>query len=118
MFVFVRNHFDQSSVSGKHIYILCGSPNESTQIVNIHFKIIFFFNMSFFKWLKQNVQKMRSKNTRENLNGGSDDDDKRQEEEEITYCYETKLVYFASTTPNQKLIDILNLRYKDVQVNL
>ncbi len=60
---------------------------------------------------------MRSKNTRENLNGGSDDDDKRQEEE-ITYCYETKLVYFASTTPNQKLIDILNLRYKDVQVNL
>lgn len=52
--------------------------------------------MSFFKWLKQNVQKIRSKNTRENLNGGSDDDDKRQQEEEITYCYETKLVYFAS----------------------
>ena len=38
--------------------------------------------------------------------------------EEVTYDDKTKLVYFASTTPNQNVIDILNVLHKNVQVSL
>ncbi|CAF4867145.1 unnamed protein product, partial [Rotaria sp. Silwood1] len=54
-----------------------------------------------------------------------DDDDRRQAEEKITktshdeeeviHDDEIKLVYFASATPKQHLIDILSVSYKDTQ---
>ena len=71
--------------------------------------------MSFFTWLKRNFEKMIPKNTTENL----DDDRGREEEAEcVTYDDGTKLVYFASTTPNENVSDILNVLNKDVQVSL
>ncbi|CAF3716114.1 unnamed protein product [Rotaria sp. Silwood1] len=78
--------------------------------------------MPLLKWLKENIKKISPKNTTQDLD--LDDDDRRQAEEEtttnhdgeeVTHDDEIKLVYFASATPKQHLIDILSVSYKDTQ---
>ncbi|CAF1216691.1 unnamed protein product [Rotaria sp. Silwood1] len=78
--------------------------------------------MPLLKWLKKTVKKISPRNTTEDLD--LDDDDRRQAEEEtttshdgeeVTHDDEIKLVYFASATPKQHLIDILSVSYKDTQ---
>src|SRR5690349_414020 len=78
--------------------------------------------MAFFQWLKRHIKKTGPENTIEEL----DDDDWRQEEETTETCYNieethhdrAKLIYFASTIPNQNVIDILSTSHKDVRVSL
>jgi len=86
--------------------------------------------MSCFKCCTQNVKKGRAKSTREDSDSDNDDRQRKEEEkttlitdqnieeEEVTNDDPTKLVYFASTIPNQNVIDIVNVLHKDVQVSL
>ncbi|CAF3181105.1 unnamed protein product [Rotaria sp. Silwood2] len=81
--------------------------------------------MPLLKWFKRNVKKIRSNHTTEDLDDDNDDERRREEEETITTGYDsedvtyqdgTKLVYFASATPSQNVIDIISVLHKDVQV--
>jgi hypothetical protein len=72
--------------------------------------------MSFFKSLRGNIENMILKCTREQSDGV-----KRpglEDLEDVTDGDGTKLVYFASTTRNENMIDILRVLKKDVQVSL
>jgi hypothetical protein len=85
--------------------------------------------MLCFKCYQRCGKNRRPENIRKEDSDSDDDDDRQREEErttlitdqnveEVTRDDKIKLVYFASTTPNENVIDILNATHKYVQVSL